>query len=79
MASVTLHSFTTSGSQTHDLDDRGPIVSHLLDNPWYGHGDLEQLRSRIDHQDRVLKAILLGCSKKDFRHTVEHFGLRVTN
>lgn len=60
-----------------DLDDRVPIVDHILNVSSDYRGELEQLRAHVQHQDRVLRAVLLGCSRKDFRHTVQHFGLRV--
>jgi len=68
------------GDNRVDLDDRGPIVDHLLTScPDYHAGELEKLKAQMEHQERVLRAILLGCSKKDFRHTVQHFGLTVEN
>lgn len=62
-----------------DIDDRPTIIREILE-PWLDRsGELERLRQQVEHQQRVLEAILLGCSKKDFRHTVQHFGLTVNN
>lgn len=74
MVSVTLPK--SIGDVVYELDDKRPIVNHLLDVQCEGQGELEQLRTHIKHQNRLLRAILLGCSKKDFRQTVEHIGLR---
>ena len=74
MVNVTLPKLI--GDVVYDLDDREPIVDHLLDVQCEGQGELEQLCAHIKHQNCLLRAIFLGCSKKDFRHAVQHIGLR---
>lgn len=61
-----------------DINNRGPIIDDILYTySDYGSGELETMRGRIDHLERVLRAVLAGCSIKDFRHTCQHFGLTV--
>jgi hypothetical protein len=63
-----------------DIDDRDPIISEVVEysDNGCGTGALETLQREHDHLKKVVIAMLKGCSKKDFRHTVEHFGLKVT-
>lgn len=61
------------------LDDRAPIIDHLIARPenYERRGELERLQDRVQNMEALLKATLMGCSKKDFRHTLQHAGLTV--
>lgn len=55
---------------------REPIIEYLLTPP-ATDGELERLRAETQMLSSIVRSMLLGCSMKDFRHTVQHHGLRL--